>query len=100
MLMLYRTCPHISRSPNVEYAEGVNMRGYKSIPVTVEAYEKLKSLKKPGESFSDLINKLIENYLRSNAVETLYGVLADDKEAAEIFENATKEATQHFRWTD
>ncbi|MHA1593883.1 MAG: antitoxin VapB family protein [Candidatus Baldrarchaeia archaeon] len=52
------------------------MRRYKSIPVTVEAYEKLKFLKKPGESFSDLINKLRklpEKQRRRNPIRSTSG---------------------------
>ena len=32
--------------------------GFKAISVSDEAYARLKALKKPGESFSDIINRL------------------------------------------
>lgn len=75
-------------------------RGYKSILVSIDVYEKLRSLKKPGESFSDLIRNLIERYTGDRGIRMLYGVFADDEEAYKIFTEAVKEAMKHLRWMD
>ena len=75
-------------------------RSYKSILVTRDVYEKLKILKKTGESFSDLINRLIKYSIVDSGLEKLAGVLAKDEEAAKTFEEAVKEASKYFRWAD
>lgn len=75
-------------------------RSYKSILVTRDVYERLKILKKTGESFSDLINRLIEYSIVDSGLEKLAGVLAKDEEAAKTFEEAVKEASKYFRWAD
>ena len=75
-------------------------RSYKSILVTRDVYEKLKTLKKAGESFSDLINRLIEHSIVDSGLEKLAEVLAKDEEAAKTFEEAIKEASKYFRWAD
>jgi len=75
-------------------------RSYKSILVTRNVYEKLRELKRAGESFSGLINRLIEQSVTDSGLEKLVGVLAENDEAAKIFEEALKEASKYFRWVD
>jgi len=48
--------------------------GSKTISVSDEAYARLKSLKKPGESFSDTINRLTSR----RRLSEIAGVLDDD----------------------
>ena len=64
----------------------------KTITVTKEAYEKLASNKKEGESFSELINR---NFAKKGNVEELMkfaGAWSDmtDKEADELKKNIEK----------
>lgn len=73
-------------------------RSYKSILVTREVYEKLRSLKKSGESFSDLINGLMHKNASNLGLKRLEGILADDKEALGVFEEGVEAASKHFRW--
>ena len=73
-------------------------KSYKSILVTSEVYERLRSLKRDGESFSDLIVRLIESSGFDYGLEKLAGVLSEGKEA-QVFEEAVAEASKHFRWT-
>ncbi len=71
-------------------------KSYRSILVTSKVYEKLTSLKGKGESYSDLIERLIENAGLDYGLEKLDGVLSEGREAM-LFEEAVKEASKHFR---
>jgi predicted CopG family antitoxin len=75
------------------------VRSCKSILVSREVYEKLRSLKKDNESFSDLIDSLVNHSIANHGPEKIAGVLADDDDALELFEEATKAASKHFRWS-
>jgi len=74
-------------------------RSYKSILVNREVYEKLKSLKKNNESFSDLIDNLVSRSVADLGPEKIAGVLVGDDDALKLFEEATKVASKHFRWS-
>jgi predicted CopG family antitoxin len=74
-------------------------RSYKSILVNREVYEKLRSLKKSNESFSDLIDSLVSHSAADLGPEKIAGVLADDDDALKLFEGAMKVASKHFRWS-
>ena len=67
--------------------------------MTREVYEKLKSLKREGESFSDLIARLMEWSGADYGLEKLAGLISENEEEARLFEEAVKEASKHFRWT-
>ncbi len=56
--------------------------GNRTISVSDEAYARLKAMKKPGESFSDVINRLTSR----RRLSELAGVLSD--EDGEILEAA------------
>jgi len=73
-------------------------RTYRSILVTREVYEKLRSLRKSGESFSDVINDLMHKKASNLGLRRLEGILADDKEALSVFEEGVEAASKHFRW--
>jgi len=49
--------------------------GTKNIAISDEAYEKLKSLKRPGESFTELIERMT----RTRSVVDLAGLLTSDE---------------------
>lgn len=49
--------------------------GTRNIAISDEAYERLKSLKRPGESFT----QLIEWMTKSGSVEGLVGLLTEDE---------------------
>ena len=49
--------------------------GTKNIAISDEAYEKLKSLKRPGESFTGLIERMT----RTRSVVDLAGLLTSDE---------------------
>jgi predicted CopG family antitoxin len=74
-------------------------RTCRSILVNHEVYEKLKSLKKSNESFSDLIDSLVSRSKADLGPEKIAGILADDDDATKLFEEATKVASKHFRWS-
>ncbi|MBD3404643.1 MAG: antitoxin [Candidatus Lokiarchaeota archaeon] len=57
--------------------------GQKNIPIDSSTYEFLKSLKKPGESFSELILRLIRGY-NDNILRHFGGWDLDDGEMDEI----------------
>lgn len=73
-------------------------RTYKSILVSREVYQKLKSLKKTGESFSDLLSSLMDQGVNDSGLRKLEGILADGGEPARVFEEALEQASKHFRW--
>ena len=56
--------------------------GSKNISISEEAYQRLASLKKPNESFTQVINRLT----RKRSILELAGALSE-QEAAEITEN-------------
>lgn len=56
--------------------------GSKNISISEEAYQRLASLKKPNESFTQVINRLT----RKRSILELAGTLSE-QEAAEITEN-------------
>ncbi len=53
----------------------------KNLAIREEVYRKLSEAKKAGESFSDVIEKLLE---RGGDLMPLWGVLSDSKRLAEI----------------
>jgi len=57
----------------------------KNLAIREEVYRKLSEAKKEGESFSDVIEKLLE---RGGDLLPLWGILADSKHWAEIENNA------------
>ena len=59
--------------------------GTKNIAISDEAYEKLKSLKRPGESFTELIERMT----RTRSVVDLAGLLTND-EGFEIKRSVTE----------
>lgn len=56
--------------------------GSKNISISEEAYQRLASLKKPNESFTQVINRLTQK----RSILELAGTLSDE-DAAEIIEN-------------
>jgi len=56
----------------------------KNLAIREEVYRKLSEAKKEGESFSDVIEKLLE---RGGDLLPLWGVLSDSKHWAEIEES-------------
>ncbi|MFP3952055.1 MAG: antitoxin VapB family protein [Candidatus Bathyarchaeia archaeon] len=56
--------------------------GSKNISISEEAYQRLASLKKPNESFTQVINRLTQK----RSILELAGTLSE-QEAAEIIEN-------------
>jgi predicted CopG family antitoxin len=56
--------------------------GSKNISISEEAYQRLASLKKPNESFTQVINRLTQK----KSILELAGTLSE-QEAAEIIEN-------------
>ncbi len=61
--------------------------GSKKIAVREDVYRRLSEAKKEGESFGDVIEKLLE---RGGDLLPLWGVLSDSKHLAEI-EDSTRE---------
>jgi predicted CopG family antitoxin len=59
--------------------------GTKNIAISDEAYERLKSLKRPGESFTELIERMT----RSRSVTDLAGLLTKD-EGIEVKERVSE----------
>ena len=57
--------------------------GVKTITISLEAYEALRRLKKPGESFSDVILRLVS---KRRSIEELAGAWRDvgDEEIGEV----------------
>ncbi|HDD69054.1 MAG TPA: hypothetical protein ENG61_01695 [Candidatus Korarchaeota archaeon] len=84
---------------NYRYKMGRSGRSYRSLLVTREVYERLRSLKREGESFSDLIARLMERSGADYGLEKLAGLLSENEEEARLFEEAVKEASKYFGWT-
>ena len=60
----------------------------KTISLPEDVYDKLKRQKKKGESFSDLIDRLIkEKKSKMQQLEALAGSLAEDNEWDQILED-------------
>ena len=60
----------------------------KTISLPEDVYDKLKRQKKKGESFSDLIDRLIkEKKSKKQQLEALAGSLAEDNEWDQILED-------------
>jgi predicted CopG family antitoxin len=49
--------------------------GTKNIPISDDAYQRLKALKKPGESFTDVIERMT----RSKGILEIAGMLAKEQ---------------------
>ncbi|MFQ6013686.1 MAG: antitoxin VapB family protein [Thermoplasmata archaeon] len=62
----------------------------KTITVTIEAYRKLRRAKRPGESFTDVINRI----MGGPSVLELAGIL--DEEAGARMEEAIQEIRRDF----
>lgn len=62
----------------------------KTITITEEAYRKLRRSKRPGESFTDVINRV----MGGPSVLELAGIL--DEEAGERMEEAIREVRRDF----
>jgi predicted CopG family antitoxin len=62
----------------------------KTITVTIEAYRKLRRAKRPGESFTDVINRI----MGGPSVLELAGIL--DDEAGARMEEAIREIRRDF----
>ncbi len=63
----------------------------KTVNLSEEAYTRLESLKREGESFSDVVNRLA----RDHAIRSLSGVLT--QEEAETFEEAAQDVDRRMR---
>ncbi len=63
----------------------------KTVNLSEDAYERLKSLKKEGESFSDVVNRITGKY----AIRDLVGVLSDEE--AEVFRSAAHSVDDRLR---
>ena len=70
----------------------------KTISLPEDVYDKLKRQKKKGESFSDLIDRLIkEKKSKKQQLEALAGSLAEDNEWDQILENIYKDRKRPAR---
>jgi predicted CopG family antitoxin len=71
--------------------------GTKNIAISDEAYQRLKALKKPGESFT----KLIERMTRSKGVLNLSGILtkAEASRVSEVVKETRRESSRRLRRT-
>jgi len=56
----------------------------KTISLSDRAYTYLKTMKKPGESFSDVVISLIERK-KKPSIEKLFGVWKGDKKVEKIY---------------
>jgi len=70
----------------------------KTISLQEDVYDKLKRQKKKGESFSDLIDRLIkEKKSKKQQLEALAGSLADDNEWDQILEEIYEDRNRPAR---
>ncbi len=57
----------------------------KTITISDDVYEKLKALKKPGESFSDVLRRILEG--RERPLTEFYGVLRGSTALRELMDS-------------
>ena len=71
--------------------------GTKNIAISDEAYQRLKALKKPGESFTEVIERMT----RSRGVLELSGILSKQEASrlAEMVKESRKSSSRHLRRT-
>ena len=71
--------------------------GTKNIAISEEAYQRLKALKKPGESFTEVIERMT----RSRGVLELSGILSKQEASrlAEMVKESRKSSSRHLRRT-
>jgi predicted CopG family antitoxin len=71
--------------------------GTKNIAISDEAYQRLKALKKPGESFTQVIQRMT----RSKGVLDLSGILtkAEASRVSEVVRETRKESSRRLRRT-
>ena len=71
--------------------------GTKNIAISEEAYQRLKALKKPGESFTEVIERMT----RSRGVLELSGILSKQEASrlAEAVKESRKRSSRHLRRT-
>ena len=71
----------------------------KNVTISDKIYEEISSMKRPGESFSEVIGRLV--YRKRVKLSSFYGVLADSeflKELEkEVDENRKKSLSREFR---
>lgn len=69
----------------------------KNIAISEEAYQRLKSLKRPGESFTDVIERMTRN----RGVLELAGVLSasDAKRLSEVIRESREQSSLRLRRT-
>ena len=69
----------------------------KTITISDDVYEKLKRMKRPGESFSDLLRRLLNG--EKVPLTEFYGKLRDSKSLEELFKShleSRKKAEMRF----
>jgi predicted CopG family antitoxin len=66
-----------------------------NISITEEVYNRLKSLKKEGESFSDVIR----NMVKEKDISRCYGLFKGDDESVDIIRKEAKKARKQ-RWKE
>ncbi len=71
--------------------------GTKNIAISDEAYQRLKALKKPGESFTEVIERMT----RSRGVLDLSGILSKTEAArvGEVVRETRRESSRRLRRT-
>jgi len=71
--------------------------GTKNIAISDEAYQRLKALKKPGESFTEVIERMT----RSRGVLELSGILSKQEASrlVEVVKESRKSSSRHLRRT-
>jgi len=71
--------------------------GTKNIAISDEAYQRLKALKKPGESFTEVIERMT----RSRGILELSGILSKQEAArvGEVVRETRRESSRRLRGT-
>ena len=71
--------------------------GTKNIAISDEAYQRLKALKKPGESFTEVIERMT----RSRGILELSGILSkrEASRVSEVVRETRRESSRHLRRT-
>ena len=71
--------------------------GTKNIAISDEAYQRLKALKKPGESFTEVVERMT----RSRGILELSGILSKQEalRVSEAVRESRKESSKHLRRT-
>ena len=62
----------------------------KNVALSNTAYNTLEKMKRPGESFSDVVNRIAESKNKPNWRDSV-GVFENDEEANKIFDKILKE---------